>query len=95
MEIMFPLVLVLLIGAVESMQRSEPACSRFDYDEKLLAKTVRLEASVDGLTETVSKVQERLDDIVNRVERIEVTLGEVETKKKERAEESGMTHDYE
>ena len=94
MEMTLPFVLVLFIGAALSMPRAEPACSRFDYEEKLLAKTVRLEASVDGLKETVSKVEERLDDIVIRVERIEVTLGEVETKKQEMAEASGMTHDY-
>ena len=95
MEMMLPCVLFLLIGTALSMPRSEPACLRFDYEEKLLAKTVRLEASVDGLKETVSKVEERLDDIVIRVKRIEATLGEVETKKQERVEESGMTHDCE
>ena len=36
---------------------SEPACSKFDYEEKLLAKTIRLENTVDDLIKTVTKCQ--------------------------------------
>ena len=90
-------VLVLLIGAALSMPRSEPACSRFDYEEKLMTKTVKLEATVDGLKENVLKLEEKLqtvDDLVYKVEKIEITLRDLETKKQETAETSGMTNVY-
>ena len=94
---MLPFVLFLLIGAALSTPRSEPACSRFDYEEKLLTKNVRLEATFEGLKETVSKVEEKLqtvDDLVYKVEKIEIALRDLETKKQETAETSGMTNVY-
>ena len=35
----------------------EPICSRFDYDERLLAKTMRLENSMEDIMNRVAKIE--------------------------------------
>ena len=35
----------------------EPVCSKFEYEEKLLAKTMRLESKIDGLEDRVSGIE--------------------------------------
>ena len=42
------------------MPTSEPACSRFDYEEKLLAKTIRLEVTVEDLVKRVTQTETTL-----------------------------------
>ena len=57
---------------------TEPACSKFDYEEKLLAKTIRLENTVDDLVKTVSHVQTGLAEC--QIDKKEIGL-ELETLK--------------
>ena len=46
----------------------EPACSRFDYDEKVLAKIMRLEDTVADLVNRVAKVETTLNEAANKNE---------------------------
>lgn len=43
------LVTVALVGMVHCTSASEPVCSSFDYDERILAKTIRLEVTLADL----------------------------------------------
>ena len=78
------LSVAFLAGFINCFALLEPACPRFDYEEKLLAKTIRLEISVEGLTESVTKVelaQQSFEDLASKVDKMEAKLGALETKK--------------
>ena len=87
------LPVALLAGFAVCMPASEPACSRFDYEEKLLAKTIRLEVTVEDLTESVTKfelTQQALEVLANKVDKIEAKCDAFESKKQEVMEKTGM-----
>ena len=46
----------------------EPACSKFDYDEKVLAKIMRLEDTVTDLVNRVTIVETTLNEAANKNE---------------------------
>ena len=71
-------LVLLLYSAMqtECIASSEPACSKFDYEEKLLAKTIRLENTVDDVSKTLAQVQTGLTEC--KTERKEIGL-ELET----------------
>ena len=46
----------------------KPACSKFDYDEKVLAKIMRLEDTVTDLVNRVTKVETTLNEAANKNE---------------------------
>lgn len=72
------LALYLDTIVVQCNAGSEPACSKFDYEEKLLAKTIRLENTVIDLAKTVTQVQTEFTEC--QTERTEIRL-ELETLK--------------
>ena len=77
---------------VYCMPASEPACSRFDYEEKLLAKTIRLEISMQDILKSVSDVQTTMVDFDNfksKMTGIEARLDALESKKGDDEEKAG------
>ena len=58
----YMLIAICLHTILQCYASSEPACSKFDYEEKLLAKTIRLENTVDDLAKTVTNVQAELTE---------------------------------
>ena len=50
-------IFLVLRSVLNCKPTSEPIYSKFDYEEKLLAKTIRLENTVDDLVKTVTHVQ--------------------------------------
>ena len=56
----------------------EPSCSKFDYEEKLLAKTMRLESRIEEISDrlvAVEKIGDRLSDIVSGLEELQRDKG--------------------
>ena len=58
---------------------TEPSCSNFDYEEKLQAKTIRLELTVEDLAKTVGHVQDGLTSCENSRKEMEVELADLKT----------------
>lgn len=60
------------------MDCSEPVCSPYDYEEKLLAKTIRLENIVDNLiqqkVDMETKFQSELDKMATEIEKINTKI---------------------
>ena len=69
-------LVLFLYSAMHCYATSEHACSKFDYEEKLLAKTIRLENTVDDMGKTLTEVQTGLTEC--ETERKEMGL-ELET----------------
>ena len=46
--------------------RIEPVCSKFDYEEKLFAKTMRLENTMDTLVSRVTNIETTLKHLEER-----------------------------
>ena len=76
----YMMIAIFLHTVCHCYASSEPACSKFDYEEKLLAKTIRLENTVDDVVENVAKVQTELSEC--QADRKEMAL-ELETLKTE------------
>ena len=60
--------------------RLEPTCSTFDYEEKLLAKTMRLESRIEEIGDRLAaleKIGDRLSDIESGLEEIQRDKGKV------------------
>ena len=75
------------------MPASEPACSRFDYEEKLLAKAIRLEVTVEDLVKSVTNVQTdqaASEALTIKMKEIEARLDALESKEHGAEEKPGM-----
>ena len=57
----FGFLLLSLAKSCRAGAGLEPVCSKFEYEEKLLAKTMRLESKVDGLEDRVSGIESMLE----------------------------------
>ena len=67
-------IVVVLHSVLNCKATSEPICSKFDYEEKLLAKTIRLENTVNDLVKTVTHVQTGLADCQTDRQKTELEL---------------------
>jgi len=56
-------VVVALIGLV----RGEPKCSRFDYEEKLLEKMIRMEVEMEKKSDEYKDLQSRISYMLQQV----------------------------
>ena len=64
----------------------EPACSKFDYEEKILAKLIRMEIEVDQVLketkQTVASMQKELDDFrresIDTTKQVDTQISELE-----------------
>ena len=74
MRISLYLVLIIVLCSALVCKCAEPACSKFDYEEKLLAKTIRLEVTVEDLVKTVTQVQTGLAKCESRRNEMELEI---------------------
>ena len=64
----------------------EPACSKFDHEEKILAKLIRMEIEVDQVLketkQTVASMQKELDDFrresIDTTKQVDTQISELE-----------------
>ena len=80
MYLIVRLSVILFTGVVQSMQTSEPSCSRFDYEERLLAKTIRFEMAMDGIVKNVSDAQTTMEAFRSEISEIKARLDALEAK---------------
>ena len=71
-------ILLFLLGFTFCFGDIEPACSKFDYEEKILAKTIRLEYTVDDLAKRLTKVEGALEETATNNKDLELKLGTIE-----------------
>lgn len=67
----FLLLICVIVGASKAF---EPVCSKFDYEEKLLEKMVRLEFQVSRMLDEMKEVSK---STINQVNEISGTVGEL------------------
>ena len=83
---------VFLTGTVHCTRESEVACSKFDYEEKLLAKSIRLENTVDDLASRLRKAEKALEEseaLNSKITDIVAKLNATVTKLTESEEKAG------
>ena len=81
-----------LTGTVHCKRESEPACSTFDYEEKLLAKSIRLENTVEDLASRLIKAEKALEEseaLNSKITDIVAKLNATVTKLTESEENAG------
>lgn len=81
---------VSLTGIVHSILVSEPVCSRFDYDERILAKTIRLEMTIEDLMTKCETSARESEALKKKIMEIEAKLNASLQKKTETAEKAGI-----
>lgn len=82
MMLAFHIILsVVLGGGTNGMLTAEPVCSRFGYEEKILAKTIRLDVSVQDLIKSVTNVQTASEALNIKLKEFEARLDVLESMK--------------
>ena len=83
----FILVLITLgreLSYCNCKQDPEPVCHRYDYEEKLLAKTIRLEYTVEELAKSKNEIGTKciaeLEEIAKKIEILETDINQIKTK---------------
>ncbi|XP_053400881.1 complement C1q tumor necrosis factor-related protein 2-like [Mercenaria mercenaria] len=75
MHLFHSLHILMVTATIGTVAANEPACSRFDYEEKLLAKVVRMEIKVEQMVEEIKKTKDSAmsttTEIAQRVETVE------------------------
>ena len=100
----FILVLITLEGVLSNCnckRAPEPVCPRYDYEEKLLAKTIRLEYTVEEMAKSKNEIGTKciadLEKITRKIEKLETDITEIKTKENKTAsseEEKGTAEPY-
>ncbi|XP_053375907.1 complement C1q and tumor necrosis factor-related protein 9A-like isoform X3 [Mercenaria mercenaria] len=67
-------VLLFLINRVNVSLATEPVCSKFDYEEKLLEKVIRQEIKVETMRREIVKTQ---DSVLNTLNEIKKKVGDI------------------
>ena len=85
MLFVFTTLFLSLSGAVFcDLLQSEPMCSKYEYEEKLLAKTMQLGSTVEALIkdkgEMDAKFKDKLEEIDGKIERLNSKIKEMEMK---------------
>ncbi|XP_060591450.1 uncharacterized protein LOC132746352 isoform X2 [Ruditapes philippinarum] len=75
------LIVVCLISVTsghphERRQNNEPICSKFDYEEKLLEKMIRMEMKMERIIEEVKEVKEK--DVMSVATNLSQRVGKIE-----------------
>jgi hypothetical protein len=60
----------------ERRQNDEPICSKFDYEEKLLEKMIRMEMKMERIIEEVKEVKEK--DVMSVATNLSQRVGKIE-----------------
>jgi len=59
---------VLLVFPLSGAFPSEPKCSKYDYEEKTLERTIRMEYAVERMLEENKAVERRIADSLNTLQ---------------------------
>ena len=90
MMLAFHIILsVVLGGGTNGLLTAEPVCSRFGYEEKILAKTIRLDVSVQDLIKSVTNVQTASEALNIKLKEFEARLDVLESMKHDTKETVG------
>ena len=90
MMLAFHIILcVFLAGRTNCMLTAEPVYSRFGYEEKILAKTIRLEVTVQDLIKSVTNVQKASEALNIKLKEFEARLDVLEPMKHDTKETVG------
>ncbi|KAL4222481.1 hypothetical protein ACF0H5_018520 [Mactra antiquata] len=67
---------IILMCLLNHLVACEPQCSKFDYEEKTLAKMIRTEILVEQLMSDIKQLKQQTNDAVTSMERMETEVGE-------------------
>ncbi|KAL4222484.1 hypothetical protein ACF0H5_018523 [Mactra antiquata] len=67
---------IILICLLTHLVACEPQCSKFDYEEKTLAKMIRTEILVEQVMSDIKQLKQQTNDAVTSMERMKTELRE-------------------
>ena len=90
MVVVITQVLILFLSGTVFCKpfHSEPMCSRYDYEEKLLTKTIKLEYAMEELVknknETEAKFTEELEKMAEKLNKLDADVRQMDNKPEEK-----------
>ncbi|XP_052812643.1 uncharacterized protein LOC128240167 [Mya arenaria] len=98
-KVLLPILAILLLQ-FNYLGSTEPRCSRFDFEERLLEKIVRLEVAMEQIKDQTSATGNRLENCMHGVDKLTLDLnddkdGLVELKKDFAVFKTGILNSFE